>query len=91
MDNLYYNPKDDPDLGDGCLVHFETGTITVKYDYDGEPVIWRGTARGTDHFELHSPEVDGRATLHRFPEGNVLIGEWIENGEKGMWRIELVE
>lgn len=89
MDNLYYNPEYQPDLDDRCLVRIGGDLITVKYDDDGELVVWQGREVAPDHFELHSPAASGRATLHRFPGANVLVGGWIEEGERGMWHIEI--
>jgi hypothetical protein len=89
MDNFYFSPGDEPDLDDECLVRFDAGSITLKYDDDGEPVVWRGTEIAPGHFKLQSPEVDGNATLHRFPNGPTLIGEWVEDGQRGVWRVDL--
>jgi hypothetical protein len=88
MDNLYYDHSK-PELGDECYVRFEGNLIYVKYDLDGEPQIWRGEELAHGHYELKLMDGNGHARLHRFPDANVLVGEWVEDGEKGAWRVRL--
>lgn len=64
-------------------------TLTVEYLADGEHTSYRGQEQGPGHFELHGYGFDGRATLYMFEGSNILEGGWIEEGEKGMWRIRL--
>lgn len=88
MDNLFYDHSK-PDLGDECLVRLEGTLIYVKYDVDGEPQQWRGEELAPGHYELKLMNGSGHASLHRFPNANVFVGEWVEDGEKGAWRIRL--
>lgn len=89
MDNFYYHPAYEPDLDDECLVLIDGASITVKYDDEGEPVTWLGQEVEPGHFHLRSGGASDKATLHRFPGSGILVGDWVEDGERGMWRIEL--
>lgn len=71
-----------------CSVKIDDKTILVEYENDGT-VQYKGRNDGSGHFELTSSEVHGRASLHRFPKGEVLEGFWSEDGYRGMWRISL--
>ena len=71
-----------------CTVKIDDREILVEYDDDGL-CQYVGRNDGSGHFELHQRNGDGRATLHRFPDARLLEGSWIENGDRGMWRIEL--
>lgn len=89
MDVLYYS--DEPAAENvPCTVKIDDQGILVEYSDDGL-VQYRGDKDSSGHFMLTSPEVDGRATLHRLTESTILEGSWVENGYRGMWRIELGE
>lgn len=69
-----------------CQVILEEHRIVVSYD----DVIYQGTSDGSGHFELICPQLRARATLHRAVDyPNSLEGSWVEEGEMGMWRIDL--
>ncbi len=85
MSTLYY---DDASDSLPCVVKITDDEILVEYDDDGL-VQYRGPNDGSGHFVLTSEKVDGRASLHRFPDSKFLEGSWIEGVYRGMWRIEL--
>lgn len=87
FDTLYYH--DGADVNDECDVVIDGEYITVSYDADGLRVTYFGLMKGNGHFELQAPDVNGRATLHRFDDGRTLEGYWVEGELKGMWRITL--
>lgn len=75
-----------------CDVRISNGSIRVEYEEDERRVSYSGAEDGDGHFTLTPAHTDGTATLHRSPsEPDLLEGSWIENGYKGMWRIELSE
>jgi len=84
---LFY---DEPAQEMTCVVKFTDAGIMVEYEDDGV-VQYAGGKKGDGHFELLAPAVHGRATLHMFPDSTRLEGSWIEDGERGMWRIDLAE
>lgn len=86
MTTLYHSA--DPSEDYPCVVKIDDDEILVEYE-DGEYVHYIGKSNGDGHFELKGSGFDGRATLHRFPEASVLEGSWVEEGARGMWRIEL--
>lgn len=87
MTSLYYS--EEPALVDyPCVVKIDENEILVEYDDDGI-VQYRGKNDGSGHFELHAPSIEGKASLHGFPESTILEGGWIESGYRGMWRIQL--
>jgi hypothetical protein len=71
-----------------CQVRISRGGIAVSY-VDGGEVVYEGTEDTRGHFRLACKAVNGRATLHRFPDGDILEGFWTEAGNRGMWRIQL--
>jgi hypothetical protein len=71
-----------------CQVRISRGGIAVSYADEGE-VVYEGTEDAPGHFRLACKAVNGRATLHRFPDGDMLEGFWTEGGNRGMWRIQL--
>jgi hypothetical protein len=76
-----------------CNVRIDESSLVIDY-YDDEfgLVTYRGANDGSGHFGLTSDENPiGRASLHRFPEGAILEGYWIEEGYEAFWRIELNE
>ncbi|MGZ8243048.1 hypothetical protein [Methylomagnum sp.] len=88
-DTLYYDGSDAA-TDWPCKVELDGGRIRVSYeDDDGETVVYEGHENGIGHFELNAPQVNGRATLHRFENGKILEGYWVEEGYRGMWRIIL--
>lgn len=73
-----------------CEVRFLDSGIVVSYgDEELGIVRYTGDERGAGHYKLTSPEIKGRATLHRFEGESILEGYWIENRDQGMWRIYL--
>lgn len=71
-----------------CVVKMTDQEILVEYQDDG---TWqyRGIAKGEGHFELSCPELQGKASLHMFSGSLVLEGSWVQDGERGMWCIQL--
>lgn len=85
MTTFYYssNAEDIP-----CIVKIDDKTILVEYEDEGV-VQYKGRNNNDGHFELTAPQANGRASLHQFPNGEVLEGYWSEDGNRGMWRISL--
>lgn len=88
LETIYYD-EEEAVLNDVCDVRMDGNVIVVSYEGDEGPVVWRGQMNGQGHFELRSPEVNGRATLHMFEGSDILEGYWNEDGYKGFWRIYL--
>lgn len=72
-----------------CEVLIDGGRIVVSYKEEGAQVVYEGEAIGEGHYRLACPSRSGRATLHRFPEDDVLEGSWSEGGEDGYWKVRL--
>ncbi len=89
MDILHYDEGSYEGLP--CQVRLSNGEIVIDYLEDNTRVIYRGIDDGSGHYQLDSPEINGRATLHRFPNSEILEGSWIEGGYRGMWKIHLAE
>ncbi len=87
FETLYYS-QDIADTDWACTVRIDDDSILVEYDNEGL-CQYIGKNDGSGHFELHLKDGDGRATLHRFPDSLVLEGSWVENGQRGMWRVLL--
>ena len=85
MTTLYYSndASDDP-----CVVRIDERGILVEYECEGI-VQYTGTSNDEGHFELNGVDFDGHASLHMFPGSSVLEGSWVEEGERGMWKIML--
>jgi hypothetical protein len=86
MTALYYD--DTADENYPCAVRISESEILVEYNDEGI-VQYRGKNDGSGHFELRSDVVNGRATLHMFSGALRLEGSWVEDGARGMWRIDL--
>jgi hypothetical protein len=76
---------------DKCEVRIAPGRIWVSYRTDEGPTVYDGEETAPGHFKLLCPAQKGRASLHRFPDDDVLEGFWIEYGFQGMWRIQLID
>ena len=87
MSTLYYS-DDDAAENYPCVVKITDDEILVEYDDEGL-VQYHGAHDGSGHFVLTAPSVQGRASLHRFPDADILEGAWVEGSHRGMWRIEL--
>lgn len=89
FDTLYYDSR--ASINEPCEVIVADNELTVSYyDEDLESyAVYKGKEIAPGHFDLVAPMVNGRATLHRFPGADILVGEWMEGGYRGMWRIEL--
>lgn len=90
IDFFYYERAVDLDV-DG-EVRFDGNMIVVSYELDnGIHVVYQGTEKGKGHYELRSPAVNGKATLHMFEKSIILEGFWFEQDEdwRGMWRIRI--
>lgn len=87
MSTLYYS-EDGAEENYPCVVKITNDEILVEYDDEGL-VQYRGANDASGHFLLVAPAVEGRASLHRFPDADILEGSWVEAGYRGMWRIEL--
>jgi hypothetical protein len=86
----YYASGDASDT-DHCIVAIGEGRISVTYDYDGGTEVYEGPEIGSGHFKLKARDGLGEASLHCFPDGRLLDGWWVEEGETGMWRIRLAD
>jgi hypothetical protein len=77
-----------------CEVRIGEGSIVVSYEdanYVGI-VVYEGSEVEPGHFKLtRKGDVFGRATLHRFKDGEVFDGWYVEDGYEGMWRVHLEE
>lgn len=89
MDTLYNGC--DADLQDPCAVRIDGDQIRVEYEFDGERTVYLGKALAPGHYRLQTEDSRGHATLHQFPGSLTMEGSWVEEGERGMWRIELHE
>jgi hypothetical protein len=76
---------------DKCEVRISGNKIWISYEGDGGPVLYEGDEKSPGHFKLFCNSQKGRATLHRFPDDDILEGFWIESGYQGMWRIQLID
>lgn len=72
-----------------CQVIIDEKRIVVSYFEEGEAISYTGANKNNDHFFLECHEINGEASLHRFPNANLLVGTWVEDGEEGFWKIEL--
>lgn len=88
-DVIYYDEIVAVTNDEGYEVRIDGAEIVVSYKDDEGWVEYRGKENGAGHFELAAPEREGRASLHRFQDGNTLEGYWVERGYRGMWRIAL--
>ena len=70
---------------DTCDVRIGDGDIVV----DGGDWMYRGKEEDPGHYRLECRELEATATLHRFKGASVLVGNWIEEGQEGMWLIRL--
>lgn len=79
------------DLRQSCEVILVSGELTLTYyDEDSKTYLtYKGKETSPGHFELSNPDVRGSATLHRLAEEDVLVGEWHEGGDDGLWRVVL--
>lgn len=88
--DLYYS-DDTPELNDpGYEVRLTEDELVISYEGEVGWVNWKGQDLGGGHFEMVSPEVEGRAMLHRYGGSEILEGYWNEGGDHGMWRIRLI-
>ncbi|MBK9442337.1 MAG: hypothetical protein IPN53_13975 [Comamonadaceae bacterium] len=68
------------------------GEIEVTYQGASDGIVsYEGMEHDEGHYLLESTSPDGRASLHRFSGGLILEGYWEAGGERGMWRITLVQ
>ncbi|QLP98560.1 MAG: hypothetical protein HZY79_15855 [Rhodoblastus sp.] len=82
---------DGADFGWPCEVRLDGDEIIISYEENGCHCLYKGRDVGHGHFELNCTENGGKATLHRFPDGDHLDGFWVQDGYQGMWRIHLDE
>lgn len=87
MTTLYYS-ADPASVDCPCVVKIDDNEILIEYEDDGIRQ-YRGRNDGTGHFVLYAPDIDGKGSLHMFPEAIILRGSWTEGGERGMWSIQL--
>lgn len=72
-----------------CKVTIDAQNISIDYSDEGESYRYAGQEHGHGHYILYCHSIKGEATLHRLPGSKFLEGYWIEDGERGMWRITL--
>jgi hypothetical protein len=88
MDTIFYG--DNPAFeGEECEIRINGNEIVISYSDSDGVVIYKGKDEGSGHFVLECPERRGRATLHQIPTSKFLEGFWVEDGDKGFWRITL--
>jgi hypothetical protein len=87
MDSFYYDRA--AIAGHPCEVRIDGTEIVVSYKWDGEWVSYNGSEVGEGDFELTCDEKRGHAYLYRRRDSAHLDGYWMEDGERGMWRITL--
>ncbi len=80
-----------PDESNACEVRISGPEIVVSYREDGRWMIYKGREIAPGHYELSCAENGGTATIHRSGDSEWLEGFWIEEGNEGMWRIQLSE
>jgi len=86
MTTLYYT--NNPSKNRLCTVKLDDNRILIEYE-EGEIVQYKGEKSGEGHFELNGVGFQGQASLHMFTGSQLLEGSWIEEGARGMWRIQL--
>lgn len=75
---------------DACELVLRGADIVVSYEDDTGPVIYAGKQTEQGHYTLSCPEKRARATLHRWPHDSLTFeGSWVEEGEFGMWQVEI--
>lgn len=72
-----------------CQVIIDDKRIVVSYFEDNKGIEYVGVNENDGHFKVKCNQKDGHGTLHKFKDGNILEGYWVEEGYEGFWRIEL--
>lgn len=87
--SLYYTDRPaDTDLE--CIVVVGENKIELKYDQeDGQFWSWKGELNSPGHYLVYANYPGSRGTLHHLEQMKYLEGYWVENGYRGMWRIQL--
>ena len=89
MKTVYYGSTGSVEH-DNVTVKIDSDSILVEYDDYGYRVQYVGKNNGNGHFHLEAIDGDGSASLHRMtPQSEMLEGSWIENAERGMWKLFL--
>jgi len=88
MDTVYYDGSLAVE-GDECEVKLDNGKMVISYEDGCGFTLYEGKETSEGHFMLECRQNGGKASLHCFPKRKILEGFWIENGEKGFWRIFL--
>jgi len=88
MDTVFYDSTPAYEHEE-CEVRIDGSDIVVTYKDDGSIVLYRGRDEGHGHYVLQCLDRHGRATLHQIPQSKFLEGYWIEEGQRGFWRIVL--
>lgn len=89
-----YFPSETPSETYPCNVRIDGAVIVITYRAnDGSITIYNGRETGIGHYKL-TMEINGlakgRATLHRLNDDEDLLeGSWYEEGQRGMWEIDL--
>jgi len=89
--DLYYADEGAQLNDPGYEVRILDAEMVISYEGETGWVNYAGRDMGGGHFALHSPEVDGRAMLHRAPDSEIIEGNWSEDGCHGMWRLHLID
>jgi hypothetical protein len=71
-------------------VRLDESSVSVSYEGGDGIVVYEGNKTEHGYFRLHCLRTGGRATLHLIPEDDILEGSWLQGGEEGMWRIDLL-
>lgn len=75
-----------------CEVRIDGPVLVVSFGdgRDGPPDVYRGEEVGPGHYRVMGAD-GSKGTLHRLsPDDEWLEGYFQEDGERGMWRIQLV-
>jgi len=70
-----------------CVVSINDRQILVACY--GETVEYKGSSFADGHYELEGSGFKARASLHMTRDKSTLEGSWYEEGNRGMWSIDL--
>lgn len=88
MTTLFYDTG--ASEGYPCVVKITENEILIEYEDETHGIVqYKGKNSGDGHFELDASIVQGKASLHMFPNSSILEGSWIEAQARGMWKIKL--
>lgn len=77
-----------------CVVKLDGDQIRIEYNEEDSGGIlrsYRGYVDEEGHYRLECPEVRGHGKLQKFFDDQILIGDWIEGQDEGLWKIIIAE